>query len=350
MESSAPPSDLGMLLTAAGCLARGEGRGAMATVVARRGSLPMSTNAKMLVRDDGTRWGTVGGGCLEGELTGLALEVAAAGEPRIVARRLNAELAGDIGLTCGGTVELLLEPVYAHPALAELYARSAALLEEERRATIVTALPWAEAPAKALVADGAVCAGALDAPLDDLVALAAPAGETARRARLGKREAVVEPLLAPPRLVVFGGGHVGWHVARVARLAGFRVTVMDDRADYANAERFPECEVAVGPYHDVRAAVRIPADAFVVVTTRGHEHDAVVLEQVLSSPPRYVGMIGSRRKAALTFKALRARGVAADALALVHSPVGLAIGADTPGEIAVSIVGQLIAQRRATGR
>lgn len=347
MESS---SDLASLLAAAGRLAAGNGRGAVATVVARRGSLPMSASAKMLVRDDGVRWGTVGGGCLEGELTGLALDVAASGEPQIVSRQLNADLAGDIGLTCGGTVEVLLEPVFAHDALADLYVRSAECLRDERPAVVVTALPWSGEPAKALLAEGTLRAGSLEASPVELRELASASGEAARRVRLGAREAVVEPLLAPPRVIVVGGGHVGWHVARVARLAGFRVTVMDDRADYASAERFPDCAVAVGPYHDIAASVSIPPDAYVVVTTRGHEHDAVVLEQVLRSPPRYVGMIGSRRKAALTFRALRAQGISDEVLGRVHSPVGLSIGADTPGEIAVSIVSQLIAERRASAR
>jgi len=196
------------------------------------------------------------------------------------------------------------------------------------------------------VVDGAIVAGDLNPDAEAALMLASAVGETARRTRLGAREAVVEPIVVPPSLVVFGGGHVGFHVARVARLAGFRVTVMDDRAEYANHDRFPGCQVIAGPYHDVRSQVALPPNAFVVITTRGHEHDAVVLEQVLQDPPRYVGMIGSRRKAALTFRALAARGVASERLARVRSPVGLAIGADTPGEIAVSIVAQLVAERR----
>jgi xanthine dehydrogenase accessory factor len=306
----------------------------------------MSTTAKLLVREDGTRWGTVGGGCLEGELTELALDVARQGEPRLVERHLTADLAGDIGLTCGGTVELLVEPVFPHPSLAAVYQGAVAILAAGGAGACVTALPWNGTPAKLLVADGEIVGGTLNTDHDAAVELTLAAGEAARRVQLGSRDAVLEPITQAPRVVVFGGGHVGVHVARVARLAGLRVTVMDDRAEYASAERFPGCEVAVGPYHEIAAHVRVPVDAFVVITTRGHEHDAVVLEQVLQDPPRYVGMIGSRRKAALTLKALAARGVPADRLALVKSPVGLAIGADTPGEIAVSIVAQLVAERR----
>jgi len=339
-------SDLAPLFDEAARLAGGAGRGAFATVVARRGSLPMSATAKMLVRADGARWGTVGGGCLEGELTEIALDVGTHGQPALVERHLNADLAGDIGLTCGGTVELFVEPVYPHPALAALYRGAAVVVAEQRTAVCVTALPWSSVPAKVLVVDGAIVAGELGPDSETALSLASEASETARRARLGAREAVVDPIVASPRLVVFGGGHVGFHVARVARLAGFRVTVMDDRAEYANRDRFPGCQVIAGPYHEVRSLVALSRDAFVVITTRGHEHDAVVLEQVLADPPRYVGMIGSRRKAALTLRALAARGVPADYLARVRSPVGLAIGADTPGEIAVSIVAQLVAERR----
>jgi len=306
----------------------------------------MSAAAKMLVRSDGARWGTVGGGCLEGELTEIAIEVASIGEPVIVERHLNAELAGDIGLTCGGTVELFVEPVFPHAALAELYLSAVSIVEEQRAAVCITAMPWTAAPAKVLVVGGTIVAGELDADAEAVLALAEARAESARRAPLGEREAVVEPLVVPPSLVIFGGGHVGFHVARVAQLAGFRVTVMDDRAEYADRDRFPGCRVVAAPYHDVRSAVKLPGDAFVVITTRGHEHDAVVLEQVLEAPPRYVGMIGSRRKAALTLRALGARGVPAERLARVRSPVGLAIGADSPGEIAVSIVAELVAERR----
>lgn len=306
----------------------------------------MSATAKMLVRTDGARWGTVGGGCLEGELTEIALAVGARGQPELVEQHLNADLAGDIGLTCGGTVEVFVEPVYPHPALAALYRGAVAVVAGGRTGVCITALPWGDGPAKVLVVDGVIVAGDLDPDSEAALTLASAVGETAHRARLGAREAVVEPIVVPPSLVVFGGGHVGFHVARVARLAGFRVTVVDDRADYANRDRFPGCQVIAAPYHEVRSHVALPRDAFVVITTRGHEHDAVVLEQILQDPPRYVGMIGSRRKAALTFRALAARGVPSERLARVRSPVGLAIGADTPGEIAVSIVAQLVAERR----
>ena len=156
-----------------------------------------------------------------------------------------------------------------------------------------------------------------------------------------------ERLLPAPRVFVFGAGHVGTAIARAAAAAGFRVVVIDDRAEYADAARFPD-GIAVLAADVETAFTRYPltsGDA-VVIATRGHRNDALILERVATSPAGYVGLLGSRRKKAVVTKGLKAAGVPAKSLQRVRVPVGLPIGAVTPEEIAVSVVAELIGWRR----
>jgi xanthine dehydrogenase accessory factor len=146
---------------------------------------------------------------------------------------------------------------------------------------------------------------------------------------------------------VFGAGHVGLGVYRVARIAGFEVMVADDRDTYANRERFPEAkEILTGDMDSILARLSPSAASFVVIATRGHRDDMRVLRWAVGTPARYVGMLGSRRKVLTIFRTLREEGIDAAALERVYAPVGLDIGAATPEEIAVAVVAELIACRR----
>ena len=323
-------------------LASGGGAGALATVARRRGSLPMSATAKMLVTASGARFGTVGGGCLEAEIIERALDVIERREPAISEHTLNAELAGDYGLTCGGTAVMFIEPLYNDPLLADVYREAASVLAEGGRARLVTALDWSVGVRKAVLGESRII-GAGDAAL-----IAAAAGfDTNREEPLWTGSVLVERLAGAPKLVVFGGGHVGARVAEAAAFAGWRVTIVDDREEFADGSRLPFAErTVVCDFHALPSTLGIDADTYVVVATRGHQHDAMIVEQIAELPTRYLGMLGSRRKVALTWELLGRAGVAAESLARIHAPVGLAIGADTPAEIAISVVAEMIAVRR----
>jgi len=157
----------------------------------------------------------------------------------------------------------------------------------------------------------------------------------------------LETVSAPPTLYLFGGGHVSLAVARVARTAGFRVEVIDDRPAFANPERFPEAErTHVLPMETAVSSLPIGRDGYLVAVTRGHQHDEPVIEQAIRTPAAYIGMIGSRRKVEIMWRRLKERGASDEQLSRVHAPIGLPIGADSPGEIAVAIVAQLIEVRR----
>ena len=160
----------------------------------------------------------------------------------------------------------------------------------------------------------------------------------------GQMEVYVEPIEASPHLYLVGAGHVAYHLARVAATVGFHIHVLDDREKFASRERFPDAaEVTVDTIPDWLASAQFPANAYVVILTRGHRYDLDALRALAPRELRYLGLIGSRAKVARLYEALRDEGLSSEQLQRVHAPVGLAIGAVTPQEIAVSILAELVA-------
>ncbi|MDQ3211968.1 MAG: XdhC/CoxI family protein [Acidobacteriota bacterium] len=162
----------------------------------------------------------------------------------------------------------------------------------------------------------------------------------------GRMDVHIDPLAPSPRLYIIGAGHVGFHLARAALEAGFRIHVVDDREKFANAERFPGAEVVVQPIPEWLAHAELPASAYIAIVTRGHQNDLEAVRALASREARYLGLIGSRAKVARIYDALRGEGVSSESLARIHAPIGLEIGAVTPAEIAISILAELIAVRR----
>jgi xanthine dehydrogenase accessory factor len=244
---------------------RKEGRrAALATIIQVQGSIPSYESSKILVRDDGSIVGTVGGGCVEAEVWSVAQDVMREEKPRRLHFNLNNQPEYDNGLICGGSLDIFIEPI-----------------------------------------------------------------------------------LATPTLYLFGGGHVSLYVSKAATLAGFESVVIDDREAFASTERFPEAaETYAGPWEEIFPKLKVNEFSYLVLVTRGHKGDLTCLRWALTTPARYIGMIGSRRKFTEIAKLLESEGVPAEKLERVHSPVGLDIGAITPEEIGVAIVAEMIAARR----
>jgi xanthine dehydrogenase accessory factor len=242
-------------------------RGALATIVNVRGSIPSFKTAKMLVRDDGSIVGTIGGGCVEAEVWQAAREVMESEKPRTLTFDLNQDPKYDTGLVCGGTLEIFVEPV-----------------------------------------------------------------------------------LPPADLYIFGAGHVATSLYKVARLAGFDITVVDDRPAYANRERFPEAQVIAEDFEKAAAQLAPSESSYIVIVTRGHRDDMRMLRWAVQTAALYVGMVGSKRKTITIFKELQQEGLPTHLFDRVHAPIGLDIGAITPEEIAVAITAELIARRRKVER
>ena len=163
----------------------------------------------------------------------------------------------------------------------------------------------------------------------------------------GDLEVFIEPILAALTLYIFGGGHVSLPLSMIGKLLGFKIAVIDDRAEFASAERFPEAEmVLANDFTKAFSKLKIDKTGYIVIVTRGHQHDELVLELALGTPAKYIGMIGSKTKVKTIFSHLLAKGVSKEKLDSVHSPIGLEIGAQTPEEIAVSILAEIVKIRR----
>jgi xanthine dehydrogenase accessory factor len=209
--------------------------------------------------------------------------------------------------------------------------------------------------------EGTIGDTALDAGIANAAVAQIAAGEIAivafdaearplTRARADPLTAVqiaLEPMLPPPRMIVVGAGHIAVPLTRFAKILGFEVVIVDDRAQFANRERFPDAdEVIAGDFSAVISRQRITPWTYIVLVTRGHEHDETVLQQVIDTPAPYIGMIGSRRRVLLVFERLATRGVQPDLADRVYAPIGLDIGARTAEEIALAIAAEIVNVRR----
>ncbi len=325
---------------------------ALATVVRTKGSVPREPGAQMLIHPAGQHLGTVGGGCGEAEVLRQALTVIADGQPRLLAVDLTEDISMQSLGICGGVLDVFLEvwPTEQRPLLAALLAaqaagRPAALL------TVITAPQAGLVGRKALWVDDELRSSLGIGSAEAVLAQAKEAvrAEQSRLLGVGEIEVFAQVLSPAPLLLIVGAGHIAVPLAQMAALCDFRVAVLDDRPSFAQAERFPQAErIIVGGYQEELRRFPIDDHTYIVLVTRGHQHDVPCLLEVLDSPAAYIGMIGSKRRVAGVFQLLEVeQGIARQKLARVHSPIGLSIGAETPAEIAVSILAELISVRRA---
>ncbi|MDP6601136.1 MAG: XdhC/CoxI family protein [Phycisphaerales bacterium] len=274
-------------------------------VVGARGSTPQQAGAMMLVDHSGTTFGTIGGGCVEAELTRRAMAMLLSGTTGVHDFTLDHDYGWDDGLICGGT----------------LFVAIGTLPETDELSSI----------------EQAVC-GRVDTRLPVFV-------------RIDNDPARYDLHIPPqPRLLIAGGGHIGQAVARHGLRLDFETTLFDDRADLLESFAPEGCHQAPGEMAEMLATADIDAETFCVIVTRGHRHDAQALAAVIDRGARYVGMIGSKRKVLLVRRELLDRGVSEDALDAVNAPIGLDIGSVSGEEIALSIAAELVQVREQRGR
>ncbi len=341
-------------IVTAACERLAQGRGfVLATIVQQQGSAPRTAGTRMLITPEQDIVGTIGGGLLEAKTMQAAAQMKAEAPARFLTFDLTNQDAAKMEMICGGLVRVLLDYIRPGEDNRTLFDTWRESLSQGRKAMLVSIVTGDETHIERidhalLRSDNSVQAHS--ALSDDfcrqLPALVTGAAQV-QVLNLEGKLVVADPGQSAATLYIFGAGHVARPTAHLAAMVGFDVAVLDDRSEFVNATRFPEA-AAVHTLSGFDAAfegLAVNADSYIIIVTRGHLHDRGVLAQALKTPAAYIGMIGSRRKRDTIYDSLLKDGCTAADIARVHCPIGLTIGADTPEEIAVSIVAELVAVR-----
>lgn len=342
---------------------------ALITIASVRGSTPRKPGAKMLVLADGTTMGTIGGGCGEAEARREALNVLASQRPKVHQLNMTADIAQEEGMVCGGIMELFIDYLDSQSCLngTSLVKDYLAAQEDSTPPVLVTIIEAAEERLigkKMFLKNNVEVVGDLGVEELSKVALeSAKIGGKRYQPLLVSLNSEFEPcdtsktkaafrfLVEPPttvvKLLILGAGHIALPLATMAKIVGYEVSVVDDRPSFANTSRFPTADAVIcNDFERAIDGIIINPQTFVVIITRGHRYDKVCLRKVINQTASYIGMIGSRKRIKALIADLEEEGVSSELLQNLYSPIGLKIGAETPEELAVSILGELIKVQR----
>lgn len=320
-----------------------------ATILSQSGSAPRTAGAKMIILADGTISGTIGGGLVEASVQQLAAAVYESKKSIIQVYHLTGVEAGQMDMICGGRLEVLVQYMDAsNRDFIKIYRELMAAVEKRKKVVLVTPLPDGEENdvlPSFLIEEGGSVIGNIGSSLEQLEEIASSAkGRVPHVFNLGEKRFLVEPVCPRGTVYIFGAGHVSQKLAQLTTMVDFRTIILDDRSEFANRERFAAADeiFLLESFELAFKNLNIDTDSYIVIVTRGHAHDKTVLAQALRTKARYIGMIGSLRKRDTIYRALLADGFLETDLKRVFSPIGLAIQAETPEEIAVSITAELI--------
>ena len=288
---------------------------AIATVIETWGSSPRPLGSKMLVTRSGKMAGSVSNGCIEGAVFEEAQKVLMSGAPKVAAFGVADDVAFEVGLACGGHIEVFVQP------LGRAHKQLVGMLNRDEPATLRTNLSTGEA---------------------ELVDGTAAGTELARR----DGDVFIEPFRRPAQLVIIGAIHIAIPLHRLAKLMGYRVTVVDARSKFATRERFPEADELIVAWPDeAMAKITVDNSTYVVILTHDPKFDLPALRSVLTKDAGYIGAIGSRKTNQNRFDALRKEGFTEEQLARVHGPIGLDLGSRGAEETALGILAEITAVR-----
>ncbi len=291
----------------------------LATVISTKGSTPREVGAKMFISANGKTVGTIGGGAGEAKVYQQALQVLQTGKKKFVEIDLSGAPQRETQGVCGGIMQVLLE-LWSGSESLSLVNQIIDILISGRLGSIITPFNIDKKPYLLL--------------------------ETEVIASL-HTTALIEPLLAPPTLLIVGAGHIALSLTEVAKIAGFQVIVQDERSEFATKKRFPEASrVLAEPIISIQEILDQNTNLYVALVTRGYLQDLAVLRLLCKSQVKYIGMVGSNKRVNTVYKILQAEGYEPEFLHQIYAPIGLDIGALTPEEIAVSICAELIKVRR----
>ncbi len=331
---------------------------ALATLIKRVGSAPRAVGAKFLVKKDGTSFGSIGGGCIEAEVWQKAQKIMEEPKREILHFDLTSEQLAEGGLVCGGNIDIFLEPL--REDFLDIYEEAARVGQKGGSAILATLIsvggdfPEGEGW-KILMKTSGEKVGSLLGGAELKRKILSEAGVSLKEKepkvlvlspKHKRIEILLEPIFPEPTVYIFGGGHISEQLAPLAKKVHFRVVVIDDREMFANRGRFPEAdEVIVSEFEKCFDQLDVNDSSYIVIVTRGHLFDGFVLEQAIKTKARYIGMIGSKKKIRTLYQGLMKKGISKDMLNRVHAPIGVEINSETPEEIAVSIVAELIKVR-----
>lgn len=320
---------------------------ALATVVRASGSSPRPVGAKLAVTESGKMHGSVSGGCVEGAVFETALQVLASGRPQLVHYGISDELAWDVGLSCGGEIDVFIEPLN--------HARVIRAEQEDEAVALATLLSGESAGAHLIVDEAGEVAGSLGDPRLDMAAAAAArevlaADRSEVRAlplgSAGPAQVYLESYTPRRRLIVVGAVHIAIPLVSFAKDLGYHTTVIDPRGLFATEERFPHADELIEAWPDeALSQLRLGPQTDIVLLAHDPKFEDPALTVALRSRAGYVGAMGSKSTSAERAERLAAAGFSAEEIARIHGPVGLNIGARTPAEIAISILAEIIAVR-----
>jgi xanthine dehydrogenase accessory factor len=327
---------------------QGEGQTvALATVVQTWGSSPRQAGAKMALTPAGHIAGSVSGGCVEGAVYEEGVAALKSGAPRLLHFGVADETAWEVGLACGGSID-----VFVQPLARDYYQATRAAIGENAPFAVVTIVKGpADLMGKAALAGEAgwrwgSLSPALDAPAAELARAALAKGQSRRGALAEGVEAFVEVVLPPPTLIAIGGVHITIALVALAKTLGYTTIVVDPRKAFGNVERFPHVDRLVQAWPDEALAdIPLTRSTAVAMLTHDPKLDDPALKLALPSPAFYVGALGSRNTQAKRRQRLLEEGLRPEDLDRLHGPIGLELNASTPEEIALSIMGQIVAER-----
>jgi len=334
----------------------------LATIIKQAGPTPRGIGTKCLILDDGSFTGTIGGGILEAQTLEEAKKVFETGLPIRLEFSLKGVDVADTDMLCGGDVDVFLEPIPSKSDTHLLVFEKALNTSDQGGAGLLAMVidqkqwEYGTTPRVFIEKNGRKTGslgemrgleGVILKDMDRILGTRMPCILSLQDPAGNPVEVFVEPVVSDAVLYVFGAGHVSRQIVPLASHVGFQVVVIDDRADFADTHHFPEARgVYQLPFEDVMERFEIHDLSYLVIVTRGHMHDKNVLAQALKTKAGYIGMIGSSRKRNIIYEQLLEEGFTRKDLLRVHSPIGLDIGAETPEEIAVSIVAEMIKVRR----
>ncbi len=326
----------------------------MATILSQSGSTPRLPGTKMIIREGGAIIGTIGGGLVEAEVMSGASDLLKRGGAVVQSFNLDqAAVSNSMDMICGGEMQVLMEVILPSPEVREMFEAFLDCIGRGQKAVLAADITEIDENGgtviRSLYMEDGKQFGEPHIPESAMKTLL----DLTRKERSPSiihaegRSYLAEPAFSSGTVFLMGAGHVSRQVARITEMVDFRTVVMDDRAEFANRERFETADqvIVLPDFENCFSGLSIGEDSYIVILTRGHNHDQSVLEQALKTDAGYVGMIGSSRKRNTIYGSMVKKGFSEEQLKEVYSPIGITIGGETPEEIAVSIAAELIKKR-----